>query len=146
MHRNNNLGSEHHMSNVANVPISLSTVSRLHSNFAACPPNLKDTLRIAFETHQLGQGPSRVRAFGARAPRLLIGIAKRNNRAHQALLWNTEQRFRILSALPFEPADARTNPISFGGQHDALAQPSLVIGLLVNKTWLSSHHQDHSQC
>src|SRR5713226_1666046 len=95
--------------------------------------------------HKLGQGLTSIGGSRARAPRLLVWIAKRDHCAHQALLRDTEQRLRILPPIALEPANARTYTISPGGQHDALAQPPLVVGLLVNQSRITCHHQYHTQ-
>src|SRR5579875_3511211 len=60
---------------------------------------------------------------------LFIGIAKRNGRAHQALLRNAEQLFGVCAPLSSKPADAGANAIRFGSRHNALTQSALVIRL-----------------
>src|SRR5437764_11136019 len=95
--------------------------------------------------NKFGQGFAGLSMLRTIAPCLLIWIAEGDCGAHQALRRDAEDFLSSRFSTPPEPADARTNSVRGSCKHDALAQPPLVVGLLLKLIALACHHQHHTE-
>src|SRR5436305_15178444 len=87
-------------------------------------------LRVPLLVDDGGHRLARLRGALAGAARLLVRVAEGERGADQTLRRDAEQPLGGLPPAPAEPADARADPVRMGGEHQPLAQPPLVQGLL----------------